>query len=75
MNSEQGTVNYLLGTVNYLLITDGYLFMFNIFSSQKKMEHKLRKSIENDTTNGWFYGLSKTMDYVTFINRIIEEIV
>jgi len=37
------------------------------------MEHKLRKSIENDTTNGWFYGLSKRKHYVTFINRIIEE--
>ena len=29
MNSEQGTVNYLLGTV-------GFLFIFNIFSSQRK---------------------------------------
>ena len=36
MNSEQGTVNYLLGTVNYLLGTVGFLFIFNIFSSQRK---------------------------------------
>ena len=31
MNSEQGTVNYLLGTVNYLLGTVGFILFFNIF--------------------------------------------